>query len=79
MRGAMKLKVRIETQGATYEATHEVIDAESFAGAFAEAWKALEQQTWSRAANVGELMENLNESVLELLDGAQVRLERVTE
>ena len=53
MRGAMKLKVRIESQGAIYETTPEVIDAESFAGAFAEAWKALEQQTWSRAANVG--------------------------
>jgi hypothetical protein len=36
-------------------------------------------ETWSRAANIGELMENLNESVLDLLDGAQVRLERVTE
>lgn len=75
----MKLKVRIESQGAIYETTHEVIDAESFARAFAEAWKGLEQQTWSRAANIGELMENLNESVLDLLNGAQVRLERVTE
>jgi hypothetical protein len=28
MRGAMKLKVRIESQGAIYETTHEVIDAD---------------------------------------------------
>jgi hypothetical protein len=74
----MKLKLSIAKQGATlYEEVHEVIDAESFGRAFADAWARLQDRRLQKPASIGALMEVLNEDLVEELNGAQIVLEKV--
>jgi hypothetical protein len=74
----MKLKLSIGKNGATfYEGVHEVIDAESFGHALADVWAQMHEQRLQRTTSIGALMEALNEDLVEELNGAQIRLEKL--
>lgn len=73
----MKLTLRINKDGTPlYEGVHEIIDHQSCGEAFAKAWGALHAKRMEETTSVGQLMEILNDEVLELLQGAEITIER---
>jgi len=74
----MKLKLRI-TSGNTflYTGAYDVVDADSFGSACADAWSKLRQMQLEKETSIGALMENLDDMVLDRLNGAQIHVERV--
>jgi len=74
----MKTKLRIATADAVlYEGAHDIRDAESFGAACAEAWERLRTQRLDKATSIGALYDVLNDNVLDLLQGATIRLDKV--
>lgn len=74
----MKIRLSINKKGARlYEGVHDIIDQESFAGAFAEVWLALHEKRLQATTSVGELMDVLNDGVLGELHGAEISIERL--
>lgn len=73
----MKVNMRIMKDGVQlYAGSYDVSDAESFGAACSDAWSKLRQEQFDRETSIGALMEHLDGDVLELLSGAQIRLER---
>jgi hypothetical protein len=73
----MKVKLRIRKGATLYEAVHTITDAESFGRAFADVWVQLHNRRLQKATSIGALMEVLNEDVVEELNGAEIRLEKL--
>jgi hypothetical protein len=74
----METKLIIWKKGAVlYEGLHEIIDSESCGRAFAGVWAQMEDRRLQKTTSIGEMMEVLNEDVLEELNGAEIRLEKV--
>ena len=73
----MKVKLQIEKHGAPiYAAVYEIMDAESFGSACADAWAKIRQQQMEKETSIGALMDHLPTSVLDQLNGAQISLEK---
>jgi hypothetical protein len=74
----MKLKLSIVKKGNTlYEGVHEVVDAQAFGRAFADAWMQMQDRRLQKTTSIGALMEVLNEDLVEELNGARIGLEKV--
>ena len=74
----MKVKLIIGKKGVVlYEGMHEIIDAETCGRAFADVWAQMADRRLQKTTSIGELMEVLNEDVLEELNGAEIRIEKV--
>jgi hypothetical protein len=73
----MRIRLQISKQGASlFEGTYEVSDPESFGQACADAWQKLRDQHLEQATSVGQLMDMLNETVLDTLQGAEITVAR---
>jgi hypothetical protein len=73
----MKIRLRINKAGTLlYEGAYTVSDAESFGRACADAWTHLREQRLAKATSVGALYENLNEQLLDDLQGAEISLSK---
>jgi hypothetical protein len=73
----MKVRLRIsKNAGSIYSGTYDVVDADSFGNACADAWRKLQQQQMQSATSIGALMEHLADSVIDQLNGAHICLER---
>ena len=55
-----------------YSGDYEIKNAESFGEACSDAWQQLQRAQLSRETSIGALMEHLNESVLNQLNGASI-------
>lgn len=55
---------------------YDVIDAESFGKACADVWCRLRENQLTGESSIGALMDHLNCGVLDLLNGAQITVER---
>jgi hypothetical protein len=74
----MKVRLKIEKGGVVlHERNYDVSDAESFGKACAHAWTQLREQRLERATSVGALFEQLNDQLLDELDGARFSLTRI--
>jgi len=73
----MKVRLRI-TSGGTflYTGAYDVVDADSFGQACADAWSKLRAMQMNKETSIGALMENLDDMVLDQLNGAHIQLER---
>ena len=73
----MNVQLRI-TKGGTsiYAGAYDIVDAESFGKACADAWWKLRQQQAEKETSVGALMEHLDNGVLEQLNGARISLDK---
>lgn len=72
----MKVHLQIRRDGRLlYSGTHDVVDAESFGRACAEAWWKLRQQQLDKQTSIGALMEHLDGDVLDQLNGALITVE----
>lgn len=74
----MKMRLQIMKNGSPlYSAIHDIAGAEQFGKVCAEVWGKIRQQRLDKETSIGALLEHLEDNVAELLNGAQIRLERV--
>ena len=74
----MKLKLEITKAGRRlHEGVYEVDDNATFGAACADAWVRIREQCAARATSIGALMDSMHESVVDELDGAQIKLKRL--
>ncbi len=74
----MKVKLEVIKAGKRLrESTYEVDDHESFGAACADIWTKLHERCMASATSIGDLMDTINESVVDELDGAHITLEKL--
>ena len=74
----MKVELRITKNGTSiYAGAYDVADAESFGKACADAWSKLRQEQLREESSIGALLEHIDDSVLDQLNGAHISLEKV--
>jgi hypothetical protein len=76
----MKVKLRIASDDhILHEGTYDISDAESFGRACAVAWEKLRTERLEKATSIGALYDILNDSVLDLLLGTKISIDRIKE
>ena len=60
-----------------HQGVYEIDDNASFGTACAEVWVKIREQCAARATSIGALMDTMHESVIDELDGAEIRLRRI--
>ena len=74
----MKVPMSVRKAGAlVYDDGHEIVEAESFGAACAEAWSRMQARRLGATDSIGALMEALGENELEELDGAEFTLRKL--
>jgi hypothetical protein len=74
----MKVKLELTKSGQRLsEGTYEIDDNASFGAACADVWVKVREQCATKATSIGALMDSMHESVLDELDGAEIRLKKI--
>jgi hypothetical protein len=74
----MNVRLRITRDDAVlYEGKYDIRDAESFGSACSDAWIKLRAEKLEHATSIGALYDTLNDSVLDLLAGAKISVEKI--
>ena len=74
----MSVKLQIIKAGKKlHEGAYEIHDSESFGKACADVWMKIREQCDAKATSIGALMDSMHESVIDELDGAEIRLRRI--
>jgi len=74
------MRVKLEATKAgkrLQEGVYEIDDNESFGAACADMWIKIREQCAAKATSIGALMDTMHESVLDELDGAEIRLRKI--
>ena len=74
------MKVRLEVTKAgkrLHQGIYEIDDNESFGTACADMWVKIRELCAAKATSIGALMDAMHESVLDELDGAEIRLRKI--
>ena len=73
----MRIKLQITKDGTSlYAGAYEVGDAQSFGKACSDAWQQLQEAQLNRETSIGAVMEHVNDSVLDQLDGSTISITR---
>jgi len=73
----MKVTLRITKNGTSiFAGAYDVVDADSFGKACADAWLKLQQQLLDKESSIGALFEHINDNVLDQLNGAHISLDQ---
>ena len=73
----MKVKLQIAKDGTSlYAGAYDIKDAQSFGEACSDAWQQLQQAQLGRETSIGAVMEHVNDSVLDQLDGSSITITR---
>jgi hypothetical protein len=74
----MRVKMEVTKAGKRlHESLYEIDDNASFGAACADMWVKIREQRAAKATSIGALMDTMHESVLDELNGAEIRLRRV--
>jgi len=74
----MKVKLELMKRGHSLsEGIYEIDDNASFGAACADVWVKVRERCAARATSIGALMEAMQESVLDELNGAEIRLKAI--
>ncbi len=74
----MRVKLEIMKAGKRlHEGVYEIDDSASFGTASADGWGKVREQCDAKATSIGALMDSMHESVIDELDGAEIRLKRI--
>ncbi len=57
--------------------TYEIDDNASFGAACADVWVKVREQCAAKATSIGALMDSMHDSVLDELNGAEIRLQKL--
>jgi hypothetical protein len=78
MEASMKVELRITKNGAElYAGLHNIKDSESFGRACADAWQQVQRTQLNRETSIGAVLEHVNDSVVDQLDGASISVTKV--
>jgi hypothetical protein len=78
--GELVMRVKMEVTKAgkrLHEGLYEIDDNASFGAACADMWVKIREQCAAKATSIGALMDTMHESVLDELNGAEIRLRRL--
>jgi hypothetical protein len=74
----MKAQLRITKNGAElYSGVHNIKDSQSFGSACADAWQQLQRAQVDRETSIGAVLEHVNDSVVDQLDGALISVTKI--
>jgi len=60
-----------------HEGTYEIDDNTSFGAACADVWVKVREQCAAKATSIGALMDTMHDSVIDELNGAEIRLNKL--
>jgi len=74
----MKVKLELIKRGHSLAGgVYEIDDNASFGAACADVWVKVRERCAARATSIGALMDAMHESVLDELNGAEIRLKKI--
>ncbi len=74
----MKVKLEVVKEGKRlHQGNYEVDDKASFGAACADVWSDIREHCMAKATSIGDLMDTVNESVIEELNDAEIKLTRL--
>ena len=74
----MRVKLEVRKAGKRlHEGVYEIDDNASFGAACADVWVKVREQCAERATSIGALMDAMHDSVLDELNGAEIRLQKL--
>jgi len=74
----MKVKLEVIKAGRRlHEGVYEIDDNASFGAACADVWVKIREWCVARATSIGALMDSMHESVLDELNGAEIKLKKL--
>jgi hypothetical protein len=74
----MKVKFELTKAGKRlHQATYDIDDTDSFAAAWKDVWIKARERSMARSSSVGDLMDSMHETVIDELNGAEMRLTKL--
>jgi hypothetical protein len=74
----MRVKLEIVKAGShLHEGVYEVDDTESFGAAWKDVWVKARERWMAKTTSIGDLMDSMHESVIDELNGAEIKLGRL--
>jgi len=74
----MKVKFElIKADKRLHEGIYEIDDTESFGAAWKDVWVKARQRWMAKTTSIGDLMDSIHEGVIDELDGARIKLEKL--
>jgi len=74
----MRVKLELMKAGKRlHQGIYEIDDNASFGTACADVWVKIREQCAAKATSIGALMDTMHESVIDELDGAEIRLQKI--
>ena len=74
----MRVKLEVIKAGnRLHEGVYEIDDNASFGAACADVWVKVRERCAARATSIGALMDVMHESVLDELNGAEIKLQKI--
>jgi len=74
----MRVKFEITKAGRRlHEGVYEIDDTESFGAAWKDIWIKARERWMAKTSSIGDLMDSMHGSVIDELDGAQIKLKRL--
>ena len=74
----MRVKLEVRKAGRRlHEGIYDIDDNASFGEACSRAWVDVREQRMARATSIGDLMDTMNESVIDEIDGAEIKLTKL--
>jgi len=74
----MRVKLEVTKAGRRlHQGVYEIDDNASFGAACADVWVKIREQCAAKATSIGALMDTMHESVLDELNGAKIKLQKI--
>jgi len=74
----MKYKLEVVKAGKSlHEGIYDFDDTESFGAAWKDVWVKARERWMGKTTSIGELMDTIHEGVLDELNGAQIKLQKL--
>jgi hypothetical protein len=71
----MRVKLEIAQAGSRlHEGVYEIDDTESFGAAWKDVWVKARERWMAKTTSIGDLMDSMHESVIDELNGAEIKL-----
>ena len=74
------MRVRLEVTKAgkrLHQGVYEIDDSETFGAACADVWVKIREQCAAKATSIGALMDTMHETVVDELNGAEIKLQKI--
>jgi hypothetical protein len=74
----MRVKLEVTKAGRRlHQGVYEIDDSATFGSACADMWVKIREQCAAKATSIGDLMDTMHENVLDELNGAEIKLQKI--